>query len=75
MKWSEYRKTEEFQRLEIEAIELSKRIDEIYREIEKKCPIPMVGNDKRYYYSLTVRNVCISRFSVMGWDHEPFVPS
>jgi hypothetical protein len=66
MEWSEYKETKKFKRLEAEAIELSNRIDEIYREIEKDCPIPMVGNDRTHYYSLSIRNKCLSRYHVMG---------
>lgn len=66
MEWKEYRKTEKFKRLEANVIEHANRIEEIYREIEKDCPIPTVGNDRTHYYSLTVRNKGISRFHVMG---------
>ena len=68
MEWKEYKETEEFKRLEAEAVKLDNRIYEIYREMEKSCPSPTVGREKTYYFSLAGwgKNKCVSRFHVMG---------
>ena len=54
--------------MEAEAVKNYKRIGEIFKEMEKSCPIPMVGEDRTHYFSIAGygENQCVSRFHVMG---------
>jgi hypothetical protein len=60
MEWKEYCKSARFKYLEMQALELSKRIDTILKTMEEECPLP-----KDHFYSISAGNKCVSRYMLV----------